>query len=196
MAKEILAVVKPCVKCGAADRMPNGKCRPCRNAARRRRYAADPRKAIDAAVRWNEANQEKKKAADAKRYAENSKKFKAAATSWYLLNKKQARAKQAQWQAENRGKRRVYYNNREARKAATNESLSKGLVEKLLFLQQRKCPCCGLPLGTDYHLDHKMPLALGGTNTDDNMQLLRSTCNQQKHAKHPVDFMQERGFLL
>jgi hypothetical protein len=25
---------------------------------------------------------------------------------------------------------------------------------------------------------------------------LRSRCNQQKHAKHPVDFMQERGFLL
>lgn len=41
-----------------------------------------------------------------------------------------------------------------------------------------------------------VPLALGGTNTDGNMQLLRSTCNQKKHAKHPVDFMQQRGFLL
>jgi len=36
----------------------------------------------------------------------------------------------------------------------------------------------------------------GGSNTDDNMQLLRKLCNLQKHAKHPVDFMQERGFLL
>jgi len=41
-----------------------------------------------------------------------------------------------------------------------------------------------------------MPLALGGANADDNIQLLRSTCNQQKHAKHPVDFMQQKGFLL
>lgn len=35
-----------------------------------------------------------------------------------------------------------------------------------------------------------------GTNTDDNIQLLRKLCNLQKSAKHPVDFMQQRGFLL
>lgn len=45
-------------------------------------------------------------------------------------------------------------------------------------------------------MDHIMPLALGGTNTDDNIQLLCPTCNRSKHAKHPVDFMQQRGFLL
>lgn len=45
-------------------------------------------------------------------------------------------------------------------------------------------------------MDHIVPLALGGSNTDGNIQLLRATCNQQKHAKHPVVFMQERGFLL
>ena len=74
--------------------------------------------------------------------------------------------------------------------------LSVGLSAKLFKLQKGKCPCCKQPLGDDYHLDHKMPLALGGTNTDENMQLLRSICNLQKHAKHPVDFMQERGYLL
>jgi hypothetical protein len=41
-----------------------------------------------------------------------------------------------------------------------------------------------------------MPLAKGGTNTDNNMQLLKATCNQQKHAKDPVEFMQSRGFLI
>jgi 5-methylcytosine-specific restriction endonuclease McrA len=53
-----------------------------------------------------------------------------------------------------------------------------------------------LPLGDNYHIDHIMPLALGGSNTDDNIQLLRQRCNNQKCAKHPVDFMQSRGFLL
>ena len=38
--------------------------------------------------------------------------------------------------------------------------------------------------------------ALGGLNADSNMQLLRAECNLQKSAKHPVDFMQSRGFLL
>lgn len=59
-----------------------------------------------------------------------------------------------------------------------------------------KCPCCKQPLGDEFHLDHVIPLALGGPNTDDNMQLLRKTCNLQKSAKHPVQYMQERGFLL
>ncbi len=36
----------------------------------------------------------------------------------------------------------------------------------------------------------------GGANIDGNIQLLTGLCNRQKHTKHPVDFMQERGFLL
>lgn len=41
-----------------------------------------------------------------------------------------------------------------------------------------------------------MPLALGGANEDWNIQLLRQRCNNQKKAKHPVDFMQSKGYLL
>ena len=70
------------------------------------------------------------------------------------------------------------------------------IVEKLLKLQKGKCPCCSLPLGDDFHLDHKMPLALGGDHVDDNMQLLKARCNMQKRASNPIDFMQSRGFLL
>lgn len=74
--------------------------------------------------------------------------------------------------------------------------LTAGITARLLVKQKGKCPCCSLPLGDNYHLDHIMPLALGGSNTDDNVQLLRAICNNQKHAKHPIDFMQSRGFLL
>lgn len=85
--------------------------------------------------------------------------------------------------------------NRRARKRAGGK-LSKGIVERLLKLQRGKCVCCGRNLGNDYHIDHIIPLALGGSNTDDNIQLLRAECNIQKSAKHPVDFMQQRGFLI
>lgn len=44
--------------------------------------------------------------------------------------------------------------------------------------------------------DHIMPMDLGGSNDASNLQLLCQSCNSSKHAKHPVDFMQERGFLL
>lgn len=85
---------------------------------------------------------------------------------------------------------------RRAIKRAVGGTLSRGLTNKLLKLQKGKCPCCNQPLGSDYHLDHIMPLALGGSNTNENIQLLRSVCNMRKHTKHPVDFMQSRGFLL
>jgi 5-methylcytosine-specific restriction endonuclease McrA len=106
------------------------------------------------------------------------------------------RARVREWGEKNKPIRRAIDQNRRARKRATGGELSNGLVEKLFDLQRGKCACCKQPLGDDYHLDHIMPLALGGSNTDNNMQLLRSTCNQQKHAKHPVDFMQSRGMLL
>lgn len=77
-----------------------------------------------------------------------------------------------------------------------NGKLSKGILTQLYQIQKGLCICCKEPLGDDYHLDHIMPLALGGTNTDDNVQLLKAKCNLQKSAKHPVDFMQSKGFLL
>lgn len=96
----------------------------------------------------------------------------------------------------NPDRHRVYDQNKRMARARAQGKLSPGIVQKLFRLQRGLCPCCSKPLGDDYHLDHKMPIALGGWNTDDNMQLLRAVCNMQKHAKHPVDFMQSRGFLL
>lgn len=74
--------------------------------------------------------------------------------------------------------------------------LSQGLAAKLFDLQGGKCACCGKSLAQGYHLDHIMPLALGGMNIDGNMQLLTPLCNMQKSKKHPEDFMRSRGFLI
>jgi 5-methylcytosine-specific restriction endonuclease McrA len=100
------------------------------------------------------------------------------------------------WAKANPEVNRIKAQNRRALKRVNGGKLSKGLAEKLFKLQKGKCPCCHQPLGENYHLDHIVPLALGGSNTDDNIQLLRSSCNNQKSAKHPIDFMQQRGFLL
>lgn len=104
-------------------------------------------------------------------------------------------ASKAAWAKANPEALRIKAHTRRAR-LTSGGSLSKGLIPKLMGLQRGMCPCCGIALGEKYHLDHKMPLALGGANIDSNMQLLRATCNMQKSAKHPVDFMQSRGFLL
>jgi 5-methylcytosine-specific restriction endonuclease McrA len=91
---------------------------------------------------------------------------------------------------------RIYRQNRRTRKLGNGGKLSKGLADKLFKLQKGRCACCRELLGLDYHLDHKMPLALDGKNIDDNIQLLCPFCNLSKGSKHPIDFMQSKGFLL
>lgn len=44
---------------------------------------------------------------------------------------------------------------------------------------------------TGFHIDHFVPLALGGKNEDWNILLTCPTCNGRKHAKHPAQFLRE-----
>lgn len=149
-----------------------------------------------AAAAWQSANQDKHNAAASKWAAANREKARACVAKWHAANPDKSAARTAKWAAENPEARCINEQNRRARKRESSGKLSKNLADKLFKLQRGKCACCGKPLGDDYHLDHRMPLALGGPNTDDNMQLLRATCNLQKSAKHPIDFMQQKGFLL
>lgn len=116
--------------------------------------------------------------------------------AWSDSNPGIAVARAAAWNAAHPDLRRVLTQNRRAGMRAVGGKLSKDLATRLFDLQRGLCACCQLPLGENYHMDHIMPLLLGGLNVDCNMQLLRQRCNNQKSSKHPVDFMQSRGFLL
>jgi len=85
---------------------------------------------------------------------------------------------------------------RNTRRIVGGAPIESGITKKLGLLQRWKCIVCQCGIKNGYHLDHIMPLALGGTNISTNLQLLCPPCNWKKNAKHPVDFMQERGFLL
>lgn len=65
---------------------------------------------------------------------------------------------------------------------------------KALFASQRgTCPNCQALLikrgPGKYHVDHIMPIALGGSNWPDNLQLLCPDCNRGKGSKHPDVWM-------
>lgn len=167
--------------------------------------------ALVSSAKWKAANSEKRKVSWARYFSENREKVKANIAKWRAENREKENARTSKWRADNPEKVkakylrwckanpemvRLYDHNYRARKRAIGGKLSVGLTAKLFELQKGKCPCCNKPLGDGYHLDHRMPLALGGANEDWNMQLLRASCNSQKWAKHPVDFMQSRGFLL
>lgn len=185
--------MKTCTKCGETKPVSEysknankrsglqAHCKSCCNVRSSLWRAANPDYGRLAVSAWRRANPDKAKLIKERYLCANIEK-----TKKYF----------ADYREKNLGKLKARDQNRRARKAANGGRLSAGLAARLYKLQRGKCACCGKPLGDDYHLDHVMPLALGGANTDDNIQLLRSKCNLQKKEKHPVDFMRQRGFLL
>jgi 5-methylcytosine-specific restriction endonuclease McrA len=114
-----------------------------------------------------------------------------------------------EWKAKNRHKVRAW------KKASASERIAKKLRKRkgrtssnalgrgvtrhclsLLVLQRGRCAVCRVDLGRGKHLDHVIPLAAGGRHEVGNFQWLCPSCNLAKSAKHPVEFMQSRGFLL
>jgi len=71
--------------------------------------------------------------------------------------------------------------NQERRDYSVGE-LSSGIRKELHDKQNGLCNGCGCELKNP-HLDHVIPLSRGGTNTDDNVQLLCAPCNLSKGSK-------------
>lgn len=70
-------------------------------------------------------------------------------------------------------------------------------IRELLIKQRFKCACgCMRSLRAKYHIDHYMPLALGGSNAILNIQLLHPICNLKKGALHPDEWARRMGRLL
>jgi len=130
-------------------------------------------------------------------WRENRERMLAWRAKYTEANRERIAARNAAWSAANLDRHRAHQSNRRARKKANGGKLSPDIVQRLFALQRGRCACCGAPLGDAYDLDHIVPLALGGANSDDNVQLLTARCNRQKGASDPVAFMQQRrGRLL
>jgi len=197
--------VKPCRKCGARERNKRGTCIPCkrqalrkwretnpnkvRNLARKYREAS-PEKYREYSRKWQAANPEKVREHDRKRYYSNLEKERERGRKWKAANIDRVLDYARKWKIANPDKHAVMQQNRRAKIRGSDGKLSKNIVQRLLIEQGGKCSCCGADLSqTGHHLDHIMPLALGGLNTDENVQLLTPTCNMRKGAKHPDKWM-------
>lgn len=134
---------------------------------------------------------------------------------YYQKNKKKRLEKNREWLLKNRDvanryKRvyykelfknnpelqRTYYAARRARVIGAGGRFTSGEVKGLFSSQKGKCVYCRVELGSEYEADHIMPLALGGSNYIENIQLLCKPCNRRKHAKHPDVFASEIGWLF
>lgn len=86
--------------------------------------------------------------------------------------------------------------NRRARIRNSKGSFTHDAVLALLKKQKGRCAGCRVRMGSDYHRDHILALALGGSNDIHNIQLLCQPCNSSKHAKAPEVWARENGRLI
>jgi 5-methylcytosine-specific restriction endonuclease McrA len=98
---------------------------------------------------------------------------------------------------ENPERMRVIKQNYRARRRAALGKLSADIVQRLGMLQKWLCVNCRCDLRkVGHHLDHVQPLALGGENSDANVQLLCPRCNTKKKDTDPIEWAQRNGRLL
>lgn len=86
---------------------------------------------------------------------------------------------------------------RRARKLSAEGTHTPADLKRILEAQGHRCAYCGTDLRkAKKHIDHIMPLALGGSNAPSNLAYACAPCNLSKGARDPIDFAQERGLLL
>jgi 5-methylcytosine-specific restriction endonuclease McrA len=109
---------------------------------------------------------------------------------WYEQNAESCRQYSKEWRAQRPEAVRVHAHNRRATVKKNGGRISVDLWKTLLDEQNAQCPYCFADLlEVGFHLDHFMPLALGGKNEDHNIQLTCPSCNWRKHDTHPADFL-------
>jgi len=166
-----------------------------------------------------EANLEAFKDKDRRHYCANRESIKArqrayyrrtkAALAWYHANKERVTAVKAvyaeahpeklaaaqrKWRLRNGPRLAMHARNYYARKIGAAGEPSADVVAVLLKEQRGKCKICSCRLSeSGYEVDHIMPLSLGGSNADENLQLLCPSCNRHKKNIHPVEYMRRIG---
>jgi 5-methylcytosine-specific restriction endonuclease McrA len=153
---------------------------------------------------YRENNKEKIVVYKKTHYQENKEEIAVYAKSWRKDNKEQIAVKakvyneankdriavtSRAWQQANPERTSASNHKRRALKLNAEGTYTYTDIKNLLTTQNSKCIYCKTDLiitgKGKYHIDHIMPLFLGGTNYPENLQLLCPTCNCSKGSKHP-----------
>lgn len=165
---------------------PHSFCKPC---------LREKRRIVRAERRPTEQQKEWMREYGRAFYQKHKEKVLVRSRAWYERNKESVNARARAWQKSHPEHNAATQAKRRA-KAREEDSHTPEDIRDLMRLQRSKCAVCGEKIAKRFHVDHIVPLSRGGGNERANIQLLCPTCNLRKSAKDPVEFMQQRGFLL
>jgi 5-methylcytosine-specific restriction endonuclease McrA len=166
-----------------------------KNAAHKKAYAAayyraNREKQIEAAKAYARAHPAKTRAKRATYLATNCARLRQRYADWYQRNRGASLAKCAAYRLRNRERILARNRNRAAMRRNAGGIHTEADIRRMWGEQRGKCKACGARLDVvGVHVDHITPLARGGHNGADNLQLLCPPCNLSKGAKDPSEWM-------
>jgi len=149
-------------------------------------YLANRERTRERDKKWRESHKDYNK----KWRLENKERIKSYADRQKARDPEKLRENDRRWRENNPDKVKIRWNNYRGRKLGNGGKLSKDICKRLRISQKNKCAICGRSILTKgYHLDHIIPLFLGGENGDANVQLTCPSCNLSKGKKDPKLFI-------
>ena len=173
-------------KLAERDRLRLEKNREQMNAKKREWYHKNKQRAEETHQKWRERIGEDAYKAYVKKHGRKR----------YEKNKEKIIGQVLKWRNENKESVKIYARATAAKRRSAAGAYTKKDVQDILEKQKHKCAYCKKSVKDGYHVDHVVPLARGGTNWPDNLQILCPFCNLSKGVKDPIEYAQQNGRLL
>lgn len=114
--------------------------------------------------------------------------------AYYSENKETIKERDTRWRLSNPVMVRTSRANRKARVRLAEGGFTSADIKQKTEEQNGLCFWCGTVL-QEYHIDHLVPIAKGGTNYPDNLVISCPTCNVSRGAKPEEEFREYLAFI-
>lgn len=158
------------------------QCRDCER--KRRRENTDPVKRRESQRQWRLKNPDKVKAKKKREYERHRDKIIQASRDWREKFPEKMKAALRNWNATHKEQRNALNRRTKAKRRQAPGTHTAEDVALQFRSQKGLCWWCGCKLDPDnYHVDHRIPLARGGTNWPNNICASCPKCNMSKNDR-------------